>query len=55
MASPTRKRKKIKKAKMTAQGSRRKKEIRADNRAKIAEVARLLGLDRPDALANPEA
>ena len=55
MASPTRKRKKIKKAKDTAQGSRRKKEIRADNRNRIAQVAKQLGLKGPDDLAPPEA
>jgi hypothetical protein len=54
MASPTRKIKKIRKAKVTAQGARRKRAIRHDRRVKLAELAKKLGLDVPGALATPE-
>jgi hypothetical protein len=51
MASPTNKRKKIRKAKGTAQGSRRKKEIRRQERLKLAEVGKKLGLPTKGMLA----
>ena len=44
MASPTVKIKKIRKAKITKSGARRKRDIRHEERAKIAKVAELLGL-----------
>ena len=47
MASPTRKVKKIRGAKITSQGSRRKRGIRAELRAKIAAVAKVLGVEAP--------
>ena len=47
MASPTRKVKKIRKAKETAQGRRRKRDIRAELRGKIAAVAKTLGVEAP--------
>ena len=54
MASPTRKIKKIRKAKITAQGARRKRAIRHDRSVKLAELAKKLGLDVPGALTAPE-
>ncbi len=54
MASPTRKVKRIRNRKDTANGARRKYEIRRDARAKAAEVARRLGLAEKGQLATKE-
>lgn len=52
MPSATKKRKLIKKRKATDAGARRKREIRRENRAKVMDLGRKMGLDKPDALAN---
>ena len=52
--SATKKRKLIKKRKATAAGARRKRDIRHDYNLKVQEVGVKLGLDNPEALANPK-
>jgi len=54
MPSATKKRKLIKKRKATAAGARRKRDIRHDYNLKVQEVGIKLGLDNPEALANPK-
>lgn len=54
MPSATKKTKVITKRKATAAGSRRKKEIRHDYNVKVQELGRKMGLDNPEALANPK-
>ncbi len=54
MPSSTKKTKVITKRKATAAGARRKKAIRHDYNLKVQEVGRRLGLENPEALANPK-